>query len=729
MAALPNLARLLEPLRQRAGRVVARRGHRRREVTAFGAEITACRTALLGFGRKSDEEFTALARGLGKLNGRLSELRAQTESLELIIDNRDEDRALDSAYALYKNSVDLVHASAGIAVSAEQQLGSIENVLVAARKIQEKFQRNQLLLNVLAINVRMEAARVGPEHRAVFLNVAADIAEIGAKIRDGMETAFGAIDKVILETRAERADLKDLDHLITCEARRSIVTIQQELDGLKEALAPCAAKSREISGLFANTGPQTMRVISSLQHQDIVRQQLEHVADGFKDMADHLQAVDAIEWVYVRQAGAIQQAQLNAARADISQAGQAVVDGLQGLLNSHATMVDSFVAMDEMAAAALGNCHVAQSFSAKIKELATMVERSESANNRIAQLVAHIREVVEVFTRRVAGNEYELKMVALNAQIAAARLPSAEALNKLSEETSHASDANAEVTRSLVISLRKGMDQLSNVKGETDSFLTIVNKEKGELEIGTVKVREKLAQLMSRVQTGAARVRQEFEPVFRESQALLAAVDFPRLIDASFAPASELCVRLKETAAEFANGDQLSAEAAQRLEQHQKRYTMRQENATHSAALASGAVAPAAGSVTPASDEVELFGDTPTPAAAGAAAAGDIDLFAPEPPPAATESPAAAAPGDIELFDAPPPAPTGSSAPGDIELFASPPPPAPEPAPGATEAASAPAAEKKTEVPMPLAPPPAPKAPAAQPRPAPAEFGDGIELF
>ena len=706
MSTLPNFAALFQPLRRRAGRWLAPRRAAQAEIAGYCAEIETCRVSLLGFGTKSDEEFTALARGLGKLTSRANELRDQTAELERTLDNRDEDRALDAAYALYKSSVDLVHASAGLAVSAGEQLGRIEKTLIAVGEGREKFRRNHLLLNVLAISVRIEAARVAPEHRSVFLNVAADTAEIGAKILNGMETAFGGIDEVIRETHAERADLKNLDQVIAREARERILVIQRELDGLKQALAPCAEKSREISAMFAGTSPQTMRVISSLQHQDIVRQQLEHVAEGFQDMAEHLRKHGSIEWTYVQRADAVQEAQIGAARRDIAQAGAEVIGGLQGLLKSHAAMVGLFVAMEQTAASALGDCRVAQSFAEEIHELAGMIERSEAANTRISRLVEHIRQVVEVFTEGIARQEFELKLVALNAQIAAARLPAADALNKIAEETSAASNANAAVTCELVTSLRAGLGQLNKVKEETDEFLKVVNREKVALETGTDTVKEKLGRLLQRVQTGALHVRQEFEPLFRESQALVESVDFPQLIDVSFAPAEALCTRIKETAAVHADGKTLSADAAASLERHQKRYTMRQENATHSAALVGSAVVASAA----VAGDPELFGE-PAPAAPTPAEPGDIELFgAEETPPATIEAPAPAAAGEIELFA--PAAPAAEPAPDC-------------PAP-ASEVAGAPAAAS------PAAPEPArsAKSPAVSPPAAASpDFGDGIELF
>ena len=623
-------------------------------VRALIAGEEACRADLLRFGRATDEEFTALAQGLGTLNHQLTDLRTQTESFRAILEDTDEERAIASAYTLYKNSVDLVHASMGIAISEQEQMGAIVGSLLHACKARDCFHRNHLLLRILTMSIRMESSRVEAEFQGVFLNVAADVAEIDQKITGSTEAAFGRIEAVVAEARTEQSGLKQLERNLHTQAQTSIRRIQTELDALRAALAPCAGQSRAIAELFAETAPLTLRVIGSLQHQDIVRQQLEHVAEGFSDLGEHLRETNAgprgqteLEVGYVHHAAGVQLAQLESARHEFANAGTAVVEGLQALLQVSAALVEKFAAMETAGSAAFADCRVATLFREEIHQLARIADKSKEANDKISRLVQRIEEVVRVFTEEVGRHDLDVKIVALNAQIAAARVPSADALNKLAEETSLVSAANAEVTRELTTDLRASLDQLQQVKRDADDFLEIITTEKGALETGADGVSDKLTRLSERVQSAAARVRREFEQAYAEGHALLDNLRFPELAARCFEPALQMCAEITAATASFSDRASLSAAATARLEAHRGRYTMQKENALHTSAIdgAETAAAPAAG------DGIELFAAEPaaeqTLAAAGAADPSEQTDRSDRPDPSA--DPAAAPPAASDL--------------------------------------------------------------------------------
>jgi hypothetical protein len=413
-------------------------------------ELQTCQDALRRFGLKSDTDFTALARGLGHLNKRLADLRTQAEQLDLILEDRDEDRAISSANALYRSSVDLVHASMGTALSEQDQIRGIEESLLRACRARDEFKRNHLLLRILTMTIRMEASRMTAEYQGVFLNVAAAIGEIGEKIADNTESAFARIEAVIIEAQTERHNLKDLEENLLGRAHGSIQRIERELEALKVLLQPCVEQSRGIAELFTGVGPATLRTLASLQHQDVVRQQLEQVAGSFDDIRRHLdgngpsgQPEASIDRAFVHRAASSQLANLRTARAGIEKAVNDVTSGLQAVLSVGGRLVTQFTAMEAAGRSAFHDCHVAQLFREEIGQLAHIANMSEKANDKISSLVDRIADVVRVFSQEISHYEIDVKIVALNAQIAAARLPSADALNKLAEETSVISAENA----------------------------------------------------------------------------------------------------------------------------------------------------------------------------------------------------------------------------------------------------------------------------------------------
>ncbi|MBI5380635.1 MAG: methyl-accepting chemotaxis protein [Opitutae bacterium] len=653
---LPSLPAWLAPRQWR--RLAAWRTPRlliARRVSALVPGLQQSRRDLLRFGKESDREFTALAQGLAQLDSRITEVRTQTHELDLVLHDRDEDHALSSAYAQYKNSVDLVHATMGIALSEQEQMDHVVKNLQQACAVHAKFVQTNMMFRVLTMSIRMEAARVDPEYQGIFINVASAIAEIEQKISATTESAFNRIEHVVQETVSERGQLQHTQEDLHTRAQSSIGMINRELDNVKDALSPCLNLSQSIGALLDRTKPLTLRVLTSLQYQDIVRQKLEHVATGLDEMCTQInrnaKGQGTVDWGYLHHATRVQQAQLHSARTEIEQAGLEVTSGLNDLLAISEELVNRFTEMEQAAADAFLSCRVADMFREEIGKLARIADQSEQTNCNISRLVERIETVVSVFSQEISQHEFEVKLVALNAQISAARLPSADALNRLAEETSRVAAENATVTNELTAELQATLKNLRKIKTEADDFLALIKREKADLERGALVVSAKLERLSQRIQQNSTQVSKNFSTAHETSRALLEGLAFPQEIGACFGPGQELCESLLATTAGFASQEDLSAEAIGRLEAHQEHYTMREEHAAHAAALGQASQPSAA----PASMEIELF-DNPvardptelaTPAEPAAEKKPEATTAAAEPPPPAppaTPPPAEAAP-------------------------------------------------------------------------------------
>lgn len=581
--------------------------------------VDNCQAALLDFGKETDTEFTELALGLSELSNRFTGIREQAESLDNLLHQRDKENILATAYEVYKSSVDLVHSSMGIAISEQQQMGQVEVALTHACRVRETFTRNNLLLRIITMSIRMEASRVDPENQSIFLNVAAAIAEIDRKIEKTTEAAFGRIEQVIEEARKERDALHELEQSLQGRAQQSIDKLQQELVDYKASLIPCAELSCKIGELFAQTGPITLQIITALQYQDIVRQQLEHVAAGFEDISFHLGSLDESsgsnskpELGFIHHAACVQQAHLASSRIDIEKAGAEVAQGISQLLAIGGQLIAIFTEMEQAAQAAFGRSRISELFGHEIRQLTLIADQSEKANEKISRLVERIDEVVRVFSQEISSHEFEVKIVSLNAQIAAARLSAANALNKLAEESSLASAANAAATAELTRELQLCLGKLQGIKNDADEFMRIVTREKSELESNAARVSVQLAGLGTQIGDRSSSVRREFESVHQAQNELLGRLRFRELVQTSYEPAVLICEKLQDATHAFALADDLTAEGERKLNAHQSRYTMERENELHANALGSrttpvtGSFAGAAGG------EIDLF-DTVTP--------------------------------------------------------------------------------------------------------------------
>lgn len=632
------------------------------DAASLQSELRRCRSELMRFGGDSDREFTELAQELGRFTNELGEVRRQAGQLSAVVQDRDEERALSAAYALYKSSVDLVHASIGISVSEQEQMQTVEQELLQACVARGHFERCDMMLRILTLNIRMEAVRLEPEHQSVFVNVAANIGDIARKIMESSVTAFGRIEAIVSEAGSERAELRHLEETLHQRAHKSVDTIFRELEKVRVALEPCAEQNRGIEEQLAQTGPITLGMIMALQHQDIVRQKLEHIAVGFDDIGGYVAGVGAgraADAAFVHQAAKIQRAQLGLARTEIEQAGREVTDGMAQLLQHGEGLLAAFTAMETAVTATFRDCRLADLYREQITELATVADQGQVTNSKVSHSVTRIEEVVKLFSHEIARQEFDVKLVALNAQVAAARMTSAEALNKLSEECSRVSGQIAEITATLSGQLDQVLGSLTGISGQAGAFLQIVGQEKVTLEKGAVKIGGQLDRLGVQMQADAAQASRDFAKLFGETKALLQRLCFPELIDSCFSPAEALCERLQRLTAVHATAA-LEPAAAAKLASHRERYTMEEERRAHSAALGGAALAAGA---TPLAANEDMFGfpvepeAAPAPPAEAVASEGGDTAAAAPAPPTSGDSPAA-----------PPAAPKPDLGPG-IELF------------------------------------------------------------
>ena len=298
-------------------------------------QIDPARTRLADFGGETDKQFTALARELGGLNEQFGVMKEALRKLDDILNDRDQTHAIGAARVLCKNSVELVHASLGVAHTVRERMNRVDAGLKNTCAMREDFDKSFLLLRTVAMGFRVEAARVDSEFQAVFANVAAAISDIDHRIAASTRGAFTQIETLLCESAEERLSVDAGEQGTFAGAQAAISAVHHDLESLQAMLAPLAHATVEIAGDVEKSGPLVLEVLRALQFQDIVRQRLEHVGDGLADIGETAAAVAGCEWreiAYFGHAARIQAGQLVAARGEISGAAEAVTGGLAALL-------------------------------------------------------------------------------------------------------------------------------------------------------------------------------------------------------------------------------------------------------------------------------------------------------------------------------------------------------------------------------------------------------------
>lgn len=589
-----------DPLRFfRAGRAV-------RDVRALRPEIARDQQALLAFDRCSGGEFTELAKGLAALESQLAEVGTQAGQLNLMLQDRDEDRALSSAFALHQKAVAVARTSIGFALSQGERMAQIESGLLQNR---ERFAQNRLKYRVLVMAIRAEAARIDPENRATFQSVADEIDHMQKQMSTVMEAAFLRLEEIVSEAAAGRVELGRLQGSIQQSAEQSSQQLGSALEHLQRNLGPCADANEHITQLLRETRSQTDELITSLQYQDIVRQQLDHVSLGLDDIAAHLGSAApqrSVDLAYLHHAARVHRSHLGASRSAIEKAGCQIEDGSAALLKTGTELMTRFAQMEQAATVVFSGSQVHELFKRETDNLVEIANLCDATHQRICDLLNRIEQTVETLSSDVRRHELDVKLIALNSQIAAARVLNAGALNRLAEEISYQSAETASLTAAMGTQLGDALMRLRRIRDEDEKVQATIRRDKADIADCSASVSEKLNRLNGRLQHSSGKVAGDFGQAYQRVCDLLTALQFPAHIAETFAPAESFCDRLLAATERFGSADDLSTEGSDRLAAQHGRYTMREERDAHAAAVANGP-APALEATISAANNVELF--------------------------------------------------------------------------------------------------------------------------
>ncbi len=590
-ARLPRLtprALLEAPLRLagelRRGRRLSRREWRRRT-----AELTAAARPLRAFSALSDREFAQLASVLGDYQGGVSTLLDSVRTFEELFDETAEDNALRCAVELGKHAIELVHSSIGVASNLQDQFERVASRLDEALVARKEFEGNMIVFRSLAVSFRIEAVRCDSEHRSIFTAVADDFANLEQQVAQTTSSAFAEIERLTSTTRNAAVSSED-DFRHRASIQR-VERLRTDITRMEGAIRPCGEQARAAAGLITDVPTAMQAIVQDLQFQDIVRQKLEHVEEGLAALHDPSNRSFAL---FLR-VSHLQSSQLAKARQQIEAAGQSLLTSVSRLEAQGQETETHLRQLEQSVLHELGSREFASSFATDLEHLTEVARSTEETHERITAQVDQVERIITFFTREIATQQHQVRLTALNAQIAAARLENGGALERLAQETSRVARTNAHVTDSLRTKLEETLAILREVRLEAARSLELLSAEKSALEERAAVIGEQICAFANKIESDTGSVMEDFHHAHRALQQLREGLTFPTHLEAAFAPLETVLAAHAGTALDEADERRLArcARTQTLLRGHAERYTMEDERATHAAALLPAAVLPA----------------------------------------------------------------------------------------------------------------------------------------
>jgi methyl-accepting chemotaxis protein len=486
------------------------------------------------------------------------------------------------------------------------------------------FKRIVKQLQMLGISTRIESVRLGNAGGG-FQTLADDVEQLAGRIVEDFEAINDrtkALGGTIADFRARSKDMAALQQQCVADIAG---TLGNNVSALRDVHARARQSSAALSDQAAQISQSMSGVVAAIQSHDIIRQQVEHVAEVLEETVAELAGHDGgdgdggeqdmlLGWV--ADVGALQAAQLDHSRGSFMQAMDEVAASLGDIAGA---VADSMRTVEEaLSADGRGGAEIIDDVRKGTGHVLEALARYEELDEAVAERIASLAAIVEaIFTSLENIEEVgaEIELIALNASIKSARVGAegralsvlAESIQKLSAEAREHKDRFSETTegiRDAGASLKECAAAMLDRKG-LEAF---AHSQRDILE--------QLDAINAGMDEDLAAVRAQGAELSRSMRAYGQDLDIHHRMCPRF---GDGVARLQELAAEA--GSLHTGEAARRPERLEKilaRYTMDSERMIHD--RHTGGAAPASGGGDELWGEDELWDDgAPAPATAEAA--------------------------------------------------------------------------------------------------------------
>ncbi len=555
---------------------------------------------LIDFGQKSDQEFVAIAQGLASLQNVISDLQNQAQEISQNLSRKTDDNVFSTTFTVGKQAIELVHSSIGMEYALQEQFEALEALMLSSEKIQKEFHQNRVVFRSLSVGFGMEAARCDAEHQAVFKTVASDFQRIDTTIENTIKGSFEEIGILLSQLKKFRAKWLESIGGSHDSLDQRLAKIRDDIYKIELDLEPCSQSSEAFSAAVGALSQSLIPIMVSLQSQDITRQRLEHVVSAFDKLAHpDVQKLPKKQRIAETLLTAkLQQKQLSETRSLISDSSSQALSGINSSLIESELVAKQLQSLQRELNNRFGDSKVAYTFIENIDAISKITHATQTVHEEISNLDEQIRTIIDRFNSEIAEQQHDIRLIALNAQVAAARLQEGGALECLAKETAIVATANQKTSNGLAVALDEALSKLSQARELSIAQVAALESERKDLEVSTQDIDTKLIAFI----TSTIEKSNSMQIKTAESKSgivqLLEGLTFPKRIESDLGPAQQALDELVGICQEKKGGQKLSNQTIERLRQDADQYTMQSERELHMQACAE---------IASASGDLELF--------------------------------------------------------------------------------------------------------------------------
>ncbi|MFP5223392.1 MAG: methyl-accepting chemotaxis protein [Acidobacteriota bacterium] len=540
-------------------------------------------------GREND--FLRLGRDLEGFNTKASEVSSLASELAGLTAGE----ALATATASLASHLERLGDTCTSSVS-QKDIASLETVANMGLQLVDNmrdFTRLVKHLTMLGIATRIESARLGSQGMG-FSTLSDDVEKLAGKIASSSEKILSRSRELVSQCRDASKSIDEMNISRNACSRSATEVLQADLSAMEALQASSRETAADIASEALSMVQSVSEAVHSMQFHDIIRQQLEHVAEA----ADEARAMamdgpmtqgghNAESWEelagWVKSVLVLQESQLGNARTRFAEAMQSLGSGLSGI----ALRVGNMAARAEaLASQEGGQGGVLGRMDDEVRQIAQALRDYAMLERRMCSVMRAVSASISDMSTTVAEIEEvgsEIELIAINASVKAAHTGEegkalgvlASAIQKLSVDARMQTDRILDLLSSVDASSLElaGVDSFEDKDKEFESVLSDLN-----IDVAGIKLLEsKAAELAGRVQRMASSLSGEISHAIDSLDFQRGLLDDMAAAQDRFGQLVDSLQRVLPAGAEFSQSPKLREMLA--------RYTMDAERLVHESAL------------------------------------------------------------------------------------------------------------------------------------------------
>ncbi len=430
-----------------------------RDLLAALAGLRAAKPILERLAGRVDGRFAALGEIAASIGAAHQTVGERSRQLATVVRDKE---GLVLAFQFFKKARDVVDANLEQMTYADAELGAAEVVLRRFTSGEDNFTRSLTAFWYLSTAIRIEAGSLSGGQRVAILTLAEMLTELHRDLGGMVGSRFADLAKVLVAIGQVRQKLQTVRTRARDRMAQSVRTVMGTFEALDAALDHARAYGAKQERHGAKTGACFERIVVALQSQDIVRQKLESVIKGFATMLNgrpvgaHLSLVNALSQV--------EQRQLADAEREIVSAEHTVTTGIGEFMVACEEALGLTLEVRNDVRSSLAGSATTSRLLDCLRELEQVVEATSSIAGDVSAVIQQVRIRVVTHVDALSKALHALRLIALNAQVRAAKVSSQTALETLAAKTKETSEQMREDSSELLDAIRSLVERLETLE-------------------------------------------------------------------------------------------------------------------------------------------------------------------------------------------------------------------------------------------------------------------------